>query len=72
MRLFKNNLSLLYPDHLFLSSSSNEDNTERNIEDLGKNLANEVKHFIKENCSKSVTKRSQFIFNYILSTGMLK
>jgi hypothetical protein len=57
MRLFKNNLSLLYPDHLFLSSTSNEDNTDKNIEDLGKNLAEEVKNFIKENCSKSIFKR---------------
>jgi hypothetical protein len=42
MRLFRNNLSILYPDALYLCSSSNEEHTEHNIEDMGKNLAKEV------------------------------
>ena len=57
MRLFKNTLSILYPDHFFLSSTSNEDNTEQDISELGKNLANEVKQFISEWAPKNEPKR---------------
>lgn len=57
MRLFKNTLGILYPDYLFLSSTSNEDNTEQDIGELGKNLANEVKNFIGEWCPKNEPKR---------------
>lgn len=57
MRLFKNTLSILYPDYLFLSSISNEDNTEKDIDELGKNLALEVKNFVGEWCQKNDRKR---------------
>lgn len=50
MRLFKNTLSVVYPDSLFLCSVSNEENTEGDIADMGKNLAREVKNFILEWC----------------------
>jgi hypothetical protein len=50
MRLLKNNLSIVYPDSLYLCSSSNEDNTEGDIEDMGKNLAREVRTYISEWC----------------------
>ncbi len=42
MRLFKNNLSILYPDSLYLCSSTNEDKTEQDIDTMGKSLAKEV------------------------------
>ena len=42
MRQFKNNLSILYPEALYLCSSSNEDQTEQDIETMGKNLSKEV------------------------------
>lgn len=48
MRLLKCNLSLLYPDALFLCSSVNEEDTERDIVDLGHNLADEVRLFVKD------------------------
>ena len=50
MRLFKNTLSVVYPESLFLSSMANEDNTEGDISDMGRNLAREVKNFIIEWC----------------------
>lgn len=34
---------------MFLNSSSNEENTNANIEDLGYNLANELNNFISSN-----------------------
>ena len=50
MRLFKNTLSVVYPDSLFLSSIANEDNTEGDISEMGRNLAREVKSYIQEWC----------------------
>lgn len=50
MRLFKNTLNVLYPESLFLSSVANEDNTEGDIAEMGRNLAREVKGFILEWC----------------------
>ena len=63
MRLFKNTLNILYPDALFLSSTSNEDNTEQDITELGINLANEVKHFVTEWCDKNEPKRYNINLN---------
>jgi len=50
MRLFKNHLALLFPDHLFLLSSSNEGHTEGDIGEMGARLASEIVEFIVENC----------------------
>lgn len=50
MRLFKNTLSVVYPDSLFLASMANEENTEGDIGEMGKALAREVKNFIIEWC----------------------
>jgi hypothetical protein len=46
MRLLKNNLSILHPDGIFLSCTSNEDKTEGDILEMGQRLANEVKNYI--------------------------
>jgi hypothetical protein len=43
MRLLKNNLSVKHPEAIFLSSNSNEDQTEGDIMEMGERLANEVK-----------------------------
>ena len=43
MRLLKNNLSVMHPDAIFLSSSANEEQTEGDIMEMGERLANEVK-----------------------------
>lgn len=42
MRLMKNNLYLMYPNFLLLSSKANEDSTNGDIADMGRRLANEV------------------------------
>jgi len=51
MRLLKDNLSLLHPNALFLCSSANEDCTDGDINEMGRNLANEIKGFIQEWCT---------------------
>lgn len=48
LRLFKNNISYLYPDTLFLCASANEDLTDGEINGMGLRLANEVKNYIEE------------------------
>jgi len=50
MKLIRNNLSMLHPEALILCSSSNEENTENDIADMGLKLANEVQTFINETC----------------------
>jgi hypothetical protein len=61
MRLFKNNLSVVYPDALFLSSSSNEDCTDGDISVMGKNLATEVQAYLAEWCPGTLLGRISFI-----------
>ena len=61
MRLLKNNLSLMHPDAIFLSSSSNEDQTEGDIFEMGERLANEVKQYIQSFCPVSCLARISFI-----------
>ena len=39
MRVIKNNISMVYPDSLFLSSSTNEEDTECSIRNMGLKLA---------------------------------
>ena len=46
MRLIKNYVSFMYPESMFLCATSNEDQTDTNIIDMGERLANEVKSFI--------------------------
>lgn len=48
LRCFKNNISYLYPDTLFLCASANEDLTDGEIAGMGIRLANEVKNYIDE------------------------
>ena len=63
MRLFKNTLTVAYPDSLFLCSNSNEENTEGDISEMGVNLAREVKGFIIEWCpANSLSKFLIFFF----------
>mmetsp|Transcript_26450 Transcript_26450/g.47462 ORF Transcript_26450/g.47462 Transcript_26450/m.47462 type:complete len:719 (+) Transcript_26450:1037-3193(+) len=61
MRLFKNNLALIYPDAVFLCSSINETNTDGPIEEMGQNLAREITCFIEESCPLSSIGRASFI-----------
>jgi len=61
MRLLKDNLSLLHPNALFLCSSSNEDCTDGDINEMGKNLAFEIKSFIQEWCTGESPKKISFV-----------
>lgn len=51
MRMIKNHLALLYPDSLFLCSSENVHKTDGDIQEMGRNLAEEVRGFVKKHCS---------------------
>jgi len=50
MRLMKNNIALLYPKALYLCSSSNEEDTEGDLQQMGENLADEVRRFVRDWC----------------------
>ena len=53
VRNFKNILSILLPHALCLSSEANEENSDLDLETMGKKLADEVLAYIKENCPGS-------------------
>jgi pimeloyl-ACP methyl ester carboxylesterase len=61
MRLFKNQISLLYPDAMFLTSSANECRTDGHIGEMGISLATEVLTFIEQTCPLSSIGRVSFI-----------
>ncbi len=42
MRLIKNHINILHPDAMFMCSSTNEDDTEGDINNLAKRLSIEV------------------------------
>jgi hypothetical protein len=61
MRLMKNNLSLVYPDAVFMVSSSNEDNTDGDLNEMGIRLAQEVINFIQDWCPGAALGRLSFV-----------
>lgn len=61
MRLLKNNISLLYPETIFLLSTSNEDQTDGEISEMGLRLAGEVINYIQEWIPGSNLGRISFI-----------
>lgn len=61
MRLFKNNLALVYPDAVFLMSNANEDNTDGDINEMGIRLSQEVVNFICDWCPGSALGRLSFV-----------
>jgi len=61
MRLFKNNLALVYPDAIFMVSSSNEDNTDGDLNEMGIRLAQEVVNFVTDWCPDSSLGRLSFV-----------
>lgn len=61
MRLMKNNLALLYPTAVFLSSTANEDNTEGDISEMGIRLAQEVVNYICDWCPHGALGRLSFV-----------
>lgn len=50
MRTLKNMIAISMPEALFLCATSNETDTEGDINDMGYKLAQEVFQFIRENC----------------------
>lgn len=50
MRMIKNQVSLSLPNAMCYCSCANEEMTDRNIEEMGLNLANEVKKYITDWC----------------------
>eukprot|EP00929_Paragymnodinium_shiwhaense_P014137 TRINITY_DN122011_c0_g1_i1.p1 TRINITY_DN122011_c0_g1~~TRINITY_DN122011_c0_g1_i1.p1 ORF type:complete len:726 (+),score=160.57 TRINITY_DN122011_c0_g1_i1:277-2454(+) len=61
MRLMKDNIALLHPDAIFLCSTSNEENTEGDISDMGIRLAQEVVNYICDWCPGSTLGRLSFV-----------
>ena len=61
MRLLKNNISLLHPEALFLSSQTNETDTEGDITEMGVKLSNEIINYINQYCPGSSLGRLSFI-----------
>lgn len=61
MRLLRDNLNMLHPNAIFLCSNSNEDNTDGDIDEMGKNLAYELKCFIKDRCGNEIPKKISFL-----------
>ena len=61
MRLLKNNIALLFPEAMFLCSSSNEDFTEGDILEMGVRLAQEVNTYISQYCPGSSLGKISFI-----------
>lgn len=66
MRLFKNTLNVVYPDALFLCSTSNEDDTEADILEMGINLAKETTNFIAEWCPANSLDRLIKLYSLII------
>lgn len=54
-------MSVKFPNDLFLCSAANEDDTEGNIEDMGKRLASEVRKFLREFCPDNELGRLSFV-----------
>jgi len=51
LKMLKNYLNYMHPEAMFLCSLYNEESTEGDIEEMGKNLAKEITTFIADNCS---------------------
>ena len=61
MRLFRNQIALLFPDSVILLSQSNEDQTEGDIMEMGERLASEVRNYILSFCPSSCLSKLSFI-----------
>jgi hypothetical protein len=61
MRLFKNNLALVYPEAIFLTSVSNEENTDGDFNEMGIRLAQEVINFVCDWCPGTALGKLSFV-----------
>ena len=53
VRVFKNVISIALPDALFLCAQANEKDSDLDIFEMGKKLAEEVHQYIRESCPGS-------------------
>ena len=61
MKMIKNNIALVFPEVMFLMSSSNEDHTEGDIGEMGVRLAQEVSNHIAQYCPGNSLGKISFI-----------
>lgn len=61
MRLFRNQIALLYPDSVVMLATSNEDQTEGDIMEMGERLASEVRNYILSFCPASCLAKLSFV-----------
>uniref|UniRef100_A0A7S3FS89 DUF676 domain-containing protein n=1 Tax=Strombidium rassoulzadegani TaxID=1082188 RepID=A0A7S3FS89_9SPIT len=61
VRIFKNVISIALPDALFLCAQANEQDTDTDIFEMGKKLADEIHQYIRESCPGSQLGRLTFI-----------
>lgn len=61
LRLLRNNLLVIYPSAIFLSSTCNENESDNSIDDQGLNLANEIINYIENYFELDEIKRISFI-----------
>ena len=61
MRLLKNNIAILFPEAMFLCSSSNEEHTEDDIIEMGVRLAQEINSYIAQYCPDFSLGRISFV-----------
>lgn len=61
LRILRNNLLAIYPSSIFLSSNCNEAESDTNIEEQGRKLANEVINYIENYFELDEIKRVSFI-----------
>jgi hypothetical protein len=65
MRLYRNNIALLFPDAIFLCSNCNEEKTEGDIKEMGVRLAGEVANYVADWCPGSALGRLSFVAHSI-------
>jgi hypothetical protein len=58
MRLMRNNISVMFPDAVLLSSSCNEESTEGDISEMGIRLGQEVSNFVNDWCPNALGRLS--------------
>lgn len=61
MRIFKNIISIAMPDALFMCATANERDTDQDVFDMGRRLAEEVHQYIRESCPGNQLGRLTFI-----------
>eukprot|EP01053_Blabericola_migrator_P003340 Blabericola_migrator_1__3339@NODE_1986_length_3454_cov_87_759965_g1264_i0_p1_GENE_NODE_1986_length_3454_cov_87_759965_g1264_i0NODE_1986_length_3454_cov_87_759965_g1264_i0_p1_ORF_typecomplete_len1110_score190_37DUF676/PF05057_14/1_5e26PGAP1/PF07819_13/7_2e03PGAP1/PF07819_13/9_9e10Palm_thioest/PF02089_15/4_2e08DUF3657/PF12394_8/4_1e06LCAT/PF02450_15/0_0004Abhydrolase_6/PF12697_7/0_0027DUF900/PF05990_12/0_018Lipase_2/PF01674_18/0_016DUF915/PF06028_11/2_3e03DUF915/PF06028_11/0_037Hydrolase_4/PF12146 len=61
MRVYRNQLSLIFPEGMYLTSTSNEDQTDGDVAAMGSRLAAEVLSYMTELCPADTIGRISFV-----------